>query len=73
MRKPIENVVRIRGFDVQPIESLSLAKKRTARCHFIRVFTTHSSRHRCGQIIEIQRPPGGGGGYSDLVPTGVYH
>ena len=72
MRKPIENVVRIRGFVVQPIESLSLAKERTARCNFIRVFITRSSRRRCGQIKEVQRPGGGGGGgYSDLVPTGV--
>ena len=34
MRKPIENVVRIRGIDIQPIESLSLAKERKVRCHF---------------------------------------
>ena len=34
MRKPIETVVRIRGIDVQPIESLSWATERKVRCHF---------------------------------------
>ena len=66
MRTPIENVVRIRGFVIQPIESLSLAKERTARCHFIRVVITRSSRRRCGQINEVQRPGGGGGGGTQI-------
>ena len=34
MRKPIENVVRIRGIEVQPIKSLSWATERKVRCHF---------------------------------------
>ena len=67
MRKPIENFVRMRGFHVQPIESLSFAQ----RAVILYAFLLRAVQDTGADRLRRYNDPGGGGVYSDLVPTGV--
>ena len=61
MQKPIENVVRIRGFVVQPIESLSLAKS-AQRAVILYAFLLRAVQDAGADRLMRYNDPGGGGG-----------
>ena len=68
MRKPIGNVVRIRGFHVQPIESLSFTQRAVI---LYALFLRAVQDAGVDRLMRYNDPGGGGGGLRFGSDVGV--